>query len=70
MHSVIYILIWIGCSLALSLFSFLLGRCARRLPLIDDCMLPWVMHRDSIPLAPKWTERADMKPPDHLRISQ
>jgi hypothetical protein len=49
MLSVIYILIWIGCSLALSLFSFLLGRCARRLPLIDDCMLPWVMHRGSIP---------------------
>ena len=28
------------------LFSFWLGRCARRLPLIDD-NLPWVMHIQS-----------------------
>jgi len=48
MHTVIYILIWIGCSLSLSVFSFILGRCARRLPLIDDCMVPWVMHRGAI----------------------
>jgi hypothetical protein len=48
MHTVIYVLIWIGGSLSLSVFSFILGRCARRLPLIDDCMVPWVMHRDVI----------------------
>ena len=48
MHTVIYVLIWIGCSLCLSVFSFILGRCARRLPLIDNCMVPWVIHRDAI----------------------
>jgi hypothetical protein len=49
MHTVIYVLIWIGCSLCLSVFSFILGRCARRLPLIDNCMVPWVIHRGAIP---------------------
>ncbi len=52
MHTVIYFLIWIGWSLSLNVFSFILGRCARRLPLIDECMVPWVMHRDAIPLEP------------------
>jgi hypothetical protein len=36
---------WLACSSTLSLFSFLPGRCSRHLPLIDDCLLPWVMHR-------------------------
>jgi hypothetical protein len=48
MHTVIYVLIWIGCTLCLSVFSFILGRCARRLPLIDNCMVPWVIHRGAI----------------------
>lgn len=48
MHSMIYILGWISCSLTLSLFSFLMGRCARRLPIIDDCMQPWIIHRGAI----------------------
>ena len=28
-------------------FSFLLGRCSRRLPIIDNC-LPWTVHRGMI----------------------
>lgn len=50
MHTVINILIWIGCSLCLSVFSFILGRCARRLPLIDNRAVPWVISLGRNPL--------------------
>lgn len=47
MFIVIYTVVWLACSFVLSLFSFLLGRCSRRLPVIDDG-IPWVMHRSVI----------------------
>jgi hypothetical protein len=37
----------IAWSITLILFTFLAGRRFRRLPLIDDCMLPRVMCRDA-----------------------
>jgi hypothetical protein len=45
---VIYTLIWLACSLTICLFSFFAGRCARKLPVIDDG-LPWVLHRSHVP---------------------
>lgn len=42
------IVICLACSLVPCLFSFWLGRCARRLPIIDD-NLPWTMSRDQAP---------------------
>ena len=35
-------------SLAVFLFGFWIGRCARKLPIIDD-KLPWTMHREQAP---------------------
>jgi hypothetical protein len=34
----------------MSLFGFFVGRCSRKLPIIDD-NLPWTMHRGQIPPA-------------------
>ena len=31
----------------MGLFGFWIGRCARKLPIIDD-KLPWTVHRDQI----------------------
>lgn len=39
------------CSLVLSLLGFFVGRCARRLPVIDD-NLPWTLHRSQNPVEP------------------
>lgn len=57
MFIVIYTLVWLGFSSILCLFAFFVGRCARRLPLIDDC-LPWVLHRSLV------TYSGDDRPPD------
>ena len=35
------------CSVVMGLFGFWIGRCARRLPIIDD-KLPWTVHRNQI----------------------
>lgn len=35
------------CSAVMGLFGFWVGRCARRLPIIDD-KLPWTAHRNQI----------------------
>jgi hypothetical protein len=35
------------CSGVIGLFGFWIGRCARKLPIIDD-KLPWTAHRDQI----------------------
>jgi len=68
MHTVTYFLIWMGCSLSLNVFSFILGRCARRIPLIDDCMVPWVMHRGAISSGAKSSRTdASLESPDHPR---
>lgn len=49
---VIYTLIWLACSLTICLLSFFVGRCARKLPVIDDG-LPWALHRSHVPYATK-----------------
>ena len=52
MFVVIYTLTGLAVLVVTNLFSFAVGRCARKLPVIDDG-LPWVMHRSAVP------------PPDH-----
>jgi hypothetical protein len=44
----IFALLLIACSSIIGLFGFFVGRCARKLPIIDDRM-PWTMHRGQIP---------------------
>ena len=39
-----YMIILPTCSLAMCLLGFLMGRCARKLPIIDN-NLPWTMRR-------------------------
>jgi len=43
-----YALITLASSLAVGLLGFLVGRCGRRLPIIDN-NLPWTMHRGQVP---------------------
>lgn len=43
------------CSIVIGLFGFWIGRCARKLPIIDD-KLPWTVHRNQI--ATTATDRA------------
>ena len=45
---VIYAFLLPMCSLILCVFSFFVGRCARKLPIIDDG-LPWAISRSQIP---------------------
>ena len=44
----IYVLLLPACSFIMGLFGFFVGRCARKLPIIDS-YLPWTMHRSQIP---------------------
>lgn len=39
-----YVILLPTCSLAMWLLGFLIGRCARKLPIIDN-NLPWTMNR-------------------------
>jgi hypothetical protein len=48
MVMIIYVTLPAACALTLFVFSFWLGRCSRKLPLIDD-HLPWTMSRDQAP---------------------
>jgi hypothetical protein len=41
---VVFAAILLVCSLSLSIFAFWIGRCARKLPVIDN-NLPWTMSR-------------------------
>lgn len=50
MLAAIYLLLLPACSFIMGLFGFFVGRCARKLPIIDES-LPWTMHRGQIPLA-------------------
>jgi hypothetical protein len=43
-----YVILLPTCSLAMCLFGFLMGRFARKLPVVDN-NLPWTMHRDQDP---------------------
>jgi hypothetical protein len=44
----IYTVLLLTCSFTLCVFGFFVGRCARKLPILDD-KLPWTVHRGQIP---------------------
>jgi hypothetical protein len=48
MPASIYLLLLSICSVVMSLFGFFVGRCGRKLPIIDN-HLPWTMHRSQMP---------------------
>jgi len=50
------------CSAVMGLLGFWIGRCARRLPIIDD-KLPWTLHRNQIPAADTNTAKPEPAPP-------
>jgi hypothetical protein len=43
MFSVFFVFLWMITLPGIFLFGFLLGRCARKLPIVDDT-LPWTLH--------------------------
>jgi hypothetical protein len=44
MVTLIYGFVLVASSFTLGLFGFFVGRCARKMPIIDD-NLPWTIHR-------------------------
>lgn len=50
MPAAVYLLLLPTCSVVMSLFGFFVGRCARKLPVIDN-NLPWTIHRGQMPLS-------------------
>jgi hypothetical protein len=44
----LYTILLLICPLALFVFGFFVGRCARKIPFLDD-NLPWALHRGQIP---------------------
>jgi|GEM_PF-1224622 len=48
MVTAIYMVLLLACSFTLCVFGFFVGRCARKLPILDD-NLPWAVHRSQIP---------------------
>jgi hypothetical protein len=44
----IYAILWLACSFTLCVFGFFAGRCARKLPILDN-NLPWTLHRSQLP---------------------
>ena len=67
MFIVLYTILWFLATLCIFIFGFLVGRFARKLPIIDDAV-PWTLHwgsiqpddarrqtaREQIPQAPFW----------------
>jgi hypothetical protein len=49
MLTLIYGIATLAMSFVMSLFGFFVGRCARKLPVIDD-KLPWAIHRGRWPV--------------------
>jgi hypothetical protein len=47
MLTLIYGFVLVASSFALGLFGFFVGRCARKMPVIDD-NLPWTLHRGQV----------------------
>lgn len=47
MFVVEYVLLMIACSSGLGLFGFFLGRCGRKVPIIDN-RLPWTMYSGEV----------------------
>ena len=50
MLTLIYGFALVASSFTVGLFGFFVGRCARRMPIIDD-RLPWAIHRGQAPAA-------------------
>ncbi len=48
MLTLIYGFVLVVSSFTLGLFGFFVGRCARKMPIIDD-RLPWAIHRGAAP---------------------
>ena len=44
MFTAMYAALLLACTSVIGIFGFLVGRCARKLPVIDD-NLPWAIHR-------------------------
>jgi hypothetical protein len=63
---IIYAILWLASSFFLCLFSFWIGRCARKLPIIDD-KLPWTMSRDQAPRCTADCKMRHSAPPDPPR---
>jgi hypothetical protein len=63
---IIYVTLPATCALALFLFSFWLGRCSRKLPVIDD-HLPWTMSRDQAPRCTAECKATRVPPPNTPR---
>ena len=49
MLDAIYVLLLVACPSIMGLFGFFAGRCARKLPIIDN-NLPWTISRNQIPV--------------------
>jgi len=49
---VIYTVLLLACSFTLCVFGFFVGRCARKLPILDD-NLPWAVHRGQVRYLPE-----------------
>jgi hypothetical protein len=47
MLTLIYGFVLVASSFTLGLFGFFVGRCARKMPVIDD-NLPWTLHRGQV----------------------
>jgi hypothetical protein len=60
---IIYTTLWLASSFFLCLFSFWAGRCARKLPIIDE-NLPWTMRRDQGPRCTADCKTQHSAPPD------
>ena len=69
MLSIVYIAIFSAFTLVACVLAFLVGRCARKLPFLDD-RIPWTMCRGQVPLPNKrerlaWNpDRVPYKPPE------
>ena len=47
MFAISCVFAWLATSSGMCLFGFFVGRCARKLPFLDD-VLPWTMHREGV----------------------
>jgi hypothetical protein len=47
MMTVIYAVVLVACSSSLCIFGFFVGRCARKIPILDN-NLPRALHRSEI----------------------
>jgi hypothetical protein len=61
-----YAVVLLASSAALFIFGFWVGRCARKLPIIDQG-LPWTMHRTQSHNCPAECTESDTPPPEEPR---